>query len=218
MCWKVADAGEKTQKQNKIRNQKSSSTDIPVGPPLLRRRRRSTAKKALLNNASIPPAVAAIAADTGPGTNLERKERAPVATDHRPVGEKNHTSNARTRRRRSSSRSRIILPIPGVSPAIAECGRSKKGGLEDGRGKQAQKSQDSRGETEREGPRKLKQDCYLPFFLHLLPTFLPTGRTCLSSYLVQFLEFFRPVLGGNRVTEIFFFYFSFLLKNKIQAT
>jgi len=40
---------------------------IPVGPPLLRRRRRrrrSTAKKALLNNASIPPAVAATAADT----------------------------------------------------------------------------------------------------------------------------------------------------------
>jgi hypothetical protein len=137
------------------------------------------------------------------------------------VGEKNHTSNARTRSRRRRRRSRIILPIPGVFLAIAECGRSKKGALEEEEGKQAQKSQDSRGETEREGPRKLKQDCYLPFFLQLLPTFLPTRPTCLSSYLVQFLEFFRPVLGGNRVTYIFFFislfFFLFFLFLKIQA-
>jgi hypothetical protein len=118
------------------------------------------------------------------------------------VGEKNHTSNARTRRKRRR-RSRIILPIPGVFPAIAECGRSKKGALEDEEGKQSTEiarlaRRDGKGRAKKTQARLLPTICYIP-------SYLPTRPTCLSSYLVQFLEFFRPVLGGNRVTYIFFF-------------
>jgi hypothetical protein len=86
------------------------------------------------------------------------------------------------RRRRRRRRSRIILPIPGVFPAIAGCGRSKKGALED------EEESKHRNRKTREERRKGKGQenssktatyhssfiCYIPSYLQDLLAYLPT--------------------------------------------